>query len=91
MARQVGGVRADSMASQMVRFLSSMVLPEPSQSFTIGSMTWVIGTNNVEEIVEAVQNHPAPIMPTSTTTSPTSAPRRWVRRSIDQDDLIASM
>ena len=67
-----------------------MILPEPSRTFTVGSMTWVIGANGVNEIVEAVQNHPAPIMPTSTT-SLISVPRCWVRRSIDNDDLIASI
>ena len=41
--------------------------------------------------MEAVQNHPASIVPTSTTTSPILAPRRWVRRSIINDDLIASI
>ena len=91
MARQVEGVRADSMASQMVRFPSSMILPEPGQTFTVGSMTYVIGADGVEEIVEALQNHPAPIVPTSTMTSPISVPRRWVRRSISNDDLIASI
>ena len=79
------------MASQMVCFPSSMVLPEPSQSFTVGSITWVIGANGVEEIVEAVLNHPASIIPTSATTSLIPVPRRWARRSIDQDDLIASI
>ena len=43
------------------------------------------------DTVEAVQNHPAPIVPTSTMTSPISVPRRWVRRSISNDDLIASI
>ena len=68
------GVHADSMASQMVYFLSSMILPEPGQTFTVGSMTWIIVADGVEEIVEAVQNHPAPIAPTLATTSliPTS-------------------
>ena len=84
-------MRVDSMASQMVRFPSSMILPEPGQTFMVGSMTWVIGANSVEEIMEAMQNHPASIVPTSTMTSPISAPRRWVRRSISNDDLIASI
>ena len=51
----------------------------------------MIGANNVEEIVETVQNHPAPIVPTTSMTSLISVPRRWVRRSINQDDLIASI
>ena len=57
----------------------------------VRSMTWVIDTNNAEEIMEAVQNHLAPIVSTATVTSPISASRRWVRRSIDNDDLIASI
>ena len=84
-------MRANSMASQMVCFLCSMILSEPGQTFKVGSMTWVIGANGIEEIMEAVQNHPAPIVPTSTMTSPISAPCRWVRRSISNDDLIASI
>ena len=47
-------MRANSMASQMVRFLSSMILHELGQTFTVGSMTRVIGANGVEEIMEAV-------------------------------------
>ena len=54
-------------------------------------MTWVIGTNNTEEIMEVVQNHPTLIMPTSTMTSLILVPHRWVRRSISNDDLIASI
>ena len=79
------------MLNQMVRFPSFMILPEPGQTFTVGSMTWVIGANGVEEIVAAGQNHPAPIVPTSTTTSLISAPRHWVTRSISNDNLIASI
>ena len=67
-------MRADSMASQMVRFPRSMILPELGQTFTVGSMTYAIGADGIDEIIEAVQNHPASIMPTSTTTSPISAP-----------------
>ena len=54
-------------------------------------MTWVIGVDDVKEIMEAVQNHPTLIVPTSIMTSPILAPRRWVRRSISNDDLIASI
>jgi hypothetical protein len=79
------------MASQMVRFPSSMAFPEPGQIFTVGSMTWVIGPDGNGEIVEAAQDHPTPIAPTFATTSPIPAPRHWVRRSIDNDDLIASI
>ena len=71
-------MRADSMASQMVRFPSSMILPKLGQTFMVGSMTWVIGANGVEEIVEAMQNHPTPIVPTSTTATPIPMHHRWV-------------
>ena len=54
-------------------------------------MTWIIGPDGNGEIVEAVQDHPAPIALTLATTSPIPPPRRWVRRSISNDDLIASI
>ena len=41
--------------------------------------------------MEAVQDHPAPIAPTLATTSLIPMPRRWVRRNISNDDLIASI
>ena len=75
----------------MVTFLSSMAFPELGQIFKIGSMTWIIGPDDNEEIMKAVQDHTTPIMPTSTMTSLISAPRHWVRRSISNDDLIASI
>ena len=54
-------------------------------------MTWVIGPDGNEEIVEVVQDHPAPIVPTPATTSLIPMPCRWVRRSISNDDLIATI
>ena len=54
-------------------------------------MTWVIGPDGNREIVEAVQDHPAPITLTPAMISPVLAPRRWIRRSINNDDLIASI
>ena len=60
MARQVGGVRVDSMANQMVKFPRSMISPKPGQSFTIGSITWIINADDNGEIVEAMQDNPAP-------------------------------
>ena len=54
-------------------------------------MTWVIGPDSNREIMEVVQDHPALIVPTSATTSLILAPRHWVRISIDNDDLIASI
>ena len=55
-------MRADSMATQMVTFPSSMTLPEPGQSLTLGSMTWIINANDNEEIVEIMQDNLAPCM-----------------------------
>jgi len=46
-----------------------MALPEPGQIFMVGSMALVIGPDGNGEIVEAVQDHPAPIAPTAATTS----------------------
>ena len=79
------------MANQMVTFLSSMAFPEPGQIFTVGSMTWVIIPDDSREIMEAVQDHPTPIVPTSTMTSLISVPRHWVWRSIDNGNLITSI
>ena len=62
------------MANQMVTFPSSMAFLELGQIFTVGSMTWIIGPDGNGEIVEVVQDHPVPIVPTSTTTSPIPTP-----------------
>jgi len=45
-----------------------MIIPELGPTFTVGSMTWVINADSIEEIVEAVKSHPTPIMPTLATT-----------------------
>ena len=79
------------MANQMVTFRSSMAFPELGQIFTVGSMTWIIGPDSNGEIVEMMKDHPTPIALTLATTSPILTPRRWVRRSINNDDLIASI
>ena len=64
------------MASQMVCFPSSMAILEPGQIFTVGSMTWVIGLDGNGEIMEAVQDHPVPIMLTLVMTSLVPVPHR---------------
>ena len=64
------------MAYQMVTFPSSMAFLEPGQIFTVGSMTWVIGPDGNGEIMEAVQDHPAPIMLTLVMTSLVPVPHR---------------
>ena len=68
-----------------------MAFLELRQIYMVGSMTWITSPIGNREIVEAVQAHPASIMPTSATTSQIPVTRRWVRRSIDNDDLIASI
>ena len=68
-----------------------MALPEPGQIFKVGSMTWVIDLDGSREIMEVVQDHPTPIVPTSTMTSLIPMPHCWVRRSINNDDLITSI
>ena len=85
------GVRAEFMAYQMVTFLSSMAFLEPGQIFTVRSMTWITGLDGNGEIVEAVQDHPTPIALTLAMPSLIPMPHRWVRRSISNDDLIASI
>ena len=42
MARQVGGVHIDSMASKAPIF-SSSVIPAPGMTFTVGNITWTRG------------------------------------------------
>ena len=79
------------MANQMVTFPSSMALPEPGQIFTVRSMTWIIDPDGNGEIMEAMQDHPVLIALTLATTSLIPPPHRWVRRSISNDDLIASI
>ena len=79
------------MDNQMVTFSSSMAFPELGQIFMVGSMTWVIGPDDSGEIMEAVQDHPASIVPTSTTTSLIPTPCRWVGRSINNNDLIEAI
>ena len=54
-------MRADSMANQMVKFPRSMIFPEPGKSFMIGSITWIINTDDNREIMEAMQDNPAPV------------------------------
>ena len=68
-----------------------MAFPELGQIFTVGSMTWIISPDGNGEIVEAVWDHPVSITLTLAMTSLILMPCRWVRRSISNDDLIASI
>jgi hypothetical protein len=54
MVRQVGGVRVDSMASHMVNFLASIVLPA-GLTFKIRTFTWTTGADGLAEVMEVVQ------------------------------------
>ena len=54
-------------------------------------MTWIIDPNDNGEIMEVLQDHPMPIVLTPAMTSPIPMPHRWVRRSISNNDLIASI
>jgi hypothetical protein len=96
-------VRADSMASQMVNFPASMVLPA-GLTFTIRTFTWTTGADGPAEVVEAVQAPPAPTESASTTMEPIlglvsgSAPpttrrplSRYQGRRLDNTDLVESI
>ena len=79
------------MVNQMVTFPSSMALPKLGQIFTIGFVTCVIGPDGNGRIMEVVQDHPTPIVPTPANDISDPTPRHWVRRSINNNDLIASI
>ena len=98
------GVRAISISNKMVRSASSSSLPQPGQIFMVGSISWIINTNRVRELIEPVQINFALITPTHATADPISelpsrSPSlttrhplpRYQRRQINNDDLIASI
>jgi hypothetical protein len=58
-------VRADFMASQMVNFPASVVIPV-GLTFTIGTFTWTTNADSPAEVMEAVQAPPAPTESTLT-------------------------
>jgi hypothetical protein len=102
-ACQVGGVRADSMTSQMVNFPASMVLPA-GLTFTIRTFTSTTGADGPAEVVEAVKAPPAPTESTSITADSISGPvlgspppttrrllPRYQERCLDNIDLIKSI
>ena len=97
-------MRVISMSNKMVRFAGSSSLPQPSQIFTVGSISWVINADRDGELIEPVQIDSAPVTPTPATVDPISElPLRWPssttrhllpcypRRQINNDDLIASI
>ena len=98
------GVRTVSLSNKMTFSAGSSSLPQPSQIFTVRSISWIINADRVGELFEPVQINSAPITPTPTTVDPISEspPRspssttrhllpRYQRRHINNDDLIASI
>ena len=70
----------------------------------VGSISWIINTDGIGELIEPVQIDTAPITPTPATADPISEPpprspssttcrplRHYQRRQINNDDLIASI
>jgi hypothetical protein len=91
------------MASQMVIFPASMVLPV-GQTFTIGTFTWTTGVDGAIEVMEVVQAPSAPtkstpaladLIPRLLSRSSSSATRRLLPRYqgrwLDNSDLIESI
>ena len=98
------GVRVVSMSNKMVCSACSSSLPQISQIFMVGSISWIINADGVGELIEPVQIDSTPITPTPATTDPISEPPprsssptthcplpRYQRRRINNDDLIASI
>jgi hypothetical protein len=91
------------MASQMVIFPASMVLPA-GQTFTIGTFTWTSSVDGAVEVMEAVQAPPAPTESTPAPADPilgllsrSSSPTtrcllpRYQGRRLNNSDLIESI
>ena len=98
------GMRVVSMTNKMVHFLGSSSSPKPGQIFMVGSITWVINVDGGGEIIEPMQIDSVPTIPTPATADPilepplrSSSPTthrlhpRYLRKQIDNDDLIASI
>ena len=97
-------MRVVSMSNKMIHFVGSSSLPQPGEIFTVGSISWIINTDGVGELIELAQINTAPITLTPMTTdliselpSRSSSPTihrplpRYPRRQINNDDLIASI
>ena len=98
------GVRVVSLSNKMAFSTGSSSLPQPSQIFMVGSISWIINTDGVGELLEPAQIDSVPIIPAPVTAdpisespprSPSSATRRplprYQRRQINNDDLIKSI
>ena len=104
LARQVGAVHAISLSNKMAFSIGSSFLPQLSQIFMVGSISWVISADRVRELLEPVQIISTPTTPAPTTTDPILEPLlrspssmthhslpRYQRRQINNDDLIVSI
>ena len=98
------GMRAVSMTNKMVHFAGSSSFPKPGQIFTVGSISWIINADEDGEIIEPVQIDSATTTPTPATVDPilelplrSFSPTthhllpRYLRKQIDNDDLITSI
>ena len=64
------GVRAISILNKMVHSAGSSSLPQLSQIFMVGSISWIINADGVGELIEPVQIDSVPITPTPGTVDP---------------------
>ena len=97
-------MRAVSLSNKMTFSVGSSSLPQPGQIFMVGSISWVINTDGVGELLEPEQIISAPATPAPATADSISEaiPRslsattrrplpRYQRRLINNDDLIESI
>ena len=97
-------MRDVSLSNKMVFSVGSSSLPQPSQIFTVGSITWVINADGVGELLEPVRICSAPTTLAPATANPIleplsrSAPSAthrslpcYQRRHVNNDDLIESI
>ena len=97
-------MRAVSLSNKKVFSAGSSSLPQPGQIFTVGSITWVINTDGVGELLEPAQIRSAPTTFAPATADPISEPLLgstssathrslpcYQRRHVNNDDLIKSI
>ena len=97
-------MRAVSLSNKMGFSAGSLSLPQPSQIFMVGSITWVINADGVGELLEPVQIRSAPTTLAPATVDPILEPLlrstssatqhslpRYRRRHVNNDDLIESI
>ena len=88
----------------MVHFLGSSSSPKPGQIFMVRSISWVINADRDGEIIKPVQIDSTPTTPTPAiadlisellprSSSPTTRRLlpRYLRKQVDNNDLIASI